>query len=303
MGGLTARPEATDSGSPARQIAADWLRSYSAEVTTPDRRSLDEAARLMWPNAPVYIASLPKDTSDKQLEVAIQLNRLGLRPVPHVVARNLTNFAAFERAIEAFATKAGVDRALVLGGDRDQPAGEIHSALQLIDSGAFAQHGIRKIAIACYPEGHPCIEDAVLDAALMQKLESAHGQGLNVRLITQLCFDAEPIVAFVRKLRTRGIDCDLRVGLAGPASTATLVKYAAICGVGPSLRALREKRSLTRGLMQAGTPQEIIADLARAMAIEPSLAITGLHFFTFSSLKKTIDWAEAALATDGLERG
>jgi hypothetical protein len=41
----------------------------------------------------------------------------------------------------------------------------------LIRTGVFEANGIRKIAIACYPEGHPRIADATLDKALMEKLE------------------------------------------------------------------------------------------------------------------------------------
>lgn len=277
------------------QILDGWLRDYSAEVTTPDRKSLDTAAALMRANSPVYIASLPKDDSDKQLQVAIQLTELGLRPVPHIVARNLQDMAALESAVERFAKLAKVDRALVLAGDRDQPAGELHSAIQLIRSGVFEANGIRRIAIACYPEGHPRITDNVLDAALLEKLEAADAANLNVRLITQLCFDAEAIVRFVGGLRDRGVTADIRVGLAGPAKVATLLKYAAICGVGPSLRALRERQSMTRALLGAITPARIVADLAKHMAASPELAITGLHFFTFASLRSTIEWAASEL--------
>jgi hypothetical protein len=102
-------------GEGAASIARDWLQGYSAEVTTPDRKSLDAAAELMWPQAPVYVASLPKDSSEAQLAVAAHLHELGLRPVPHVVARNFASEAAFARAIERFSREAGVDRALGSG--------------------------------------------------------------------------------------------------------------------------------------------------------------------------------------------
>jgi methylenetetrahydrofolate reductase (NADPH) len=282
----------------AAEIASDWLTSYSAEVTTPDRKSLDAAAELMWPKAPVYVASLPKDSSEMQLAVAVRVHELGLRPVPHIVARNLPSEAAFERAVERFATEAGVDRALVLAGDRNDSQGPFESSLELIRSGVFEANGIRRIAIAAYPEGHPRISDAVLDAALMEKLEAGERAGFDVRLITQLCFDSEAIVAFAAKLRSRGFTASLRIGLAGPASPARLLKYAAICGVGPSLRAMRERQSMTRGLLTTQTPEPIVAGLARAMARDPSLAITGLHFFTFASLRHTIDWASEALGGD-----
>jgi methylenetetrahydrofolate reductase (NADPH) len=133
----------------------------------------------------------------------------------------------------------------------------------------------------------------------MDKLEAADRADLDVRLITQLCFDSEPIAAFVGKLRARGIAARLRVGLAGPASPARLLKYAAICGVG----------SVAAGA--AGTPvhDSRPSDDAdpgthrrraslRLRARDPGLDITGLHFFTFASLRHTIEWAREALAGD-----
>ncbi len=282
----------------AADFAREWLKGYSAEVTTPDRKSLDAAAELMWPQAPVYVASLPKDSSEAQLVVAAHLHELGLRPVPHVVARNFASEATFARAIERFAREAGVDRALVLAGDRQTSEGPFECSLQLIRSGVFEANGIRKIAIACYPEGHPRIPDATLDKALMDKLETAEQAGLEVRLITQLCFDAETIAGFVKTLRQRGVRVRLRVGLAGPATPARLLKYAAICGVGASLRALRERQSMARGLLATQTPEPFVAGLARAAAADPGLDITGLHFFTFASLRHTIEWTREAAAGD-----
>ncbi len=48
-----------------------------------------------------------------------------------------------------------MDRALVLAGDRDTPAGDLQSSLQLIDSGVLQKYGIRRVFISAYPEGHP----------------------------------------------------------------------------------------------------------------------------------------------------
>ena len=153
------------------------------------------------------------------------------------------------------------------------------------------KYGINKIAIACYPEGHPRISGSVLRQALFDKLAEAEKQGLQIILISQLCFDARTIVDFVRGLREAGVKARFRVGVAGPASPATLVKYAMICGVGPSLRVLKERQELTKNLIAGETPEALITDIARAQFAEPELDIWGVHFFTFSALRKTIEWA------------
>jgi hypothetical protein len=51
---------------------------------------------------------------------------------------------------------------------------------------------------------------------------------------------------------------------------------------------------MARGLLAAQTPEPIVAGLARAAAADRSLDITGLHFFTFASLRHTIEWAREA---------
>ena len=268
------------------------LPDYSAEVTTPDRRSLDLAARLMPKDARVYVASLPKDPPDRQISVCSQVRDLGLIPVPHIVARNVADRGALDNLLRRLSREAGVDRALILGGDRDAPAGEFDCSLQVIESGLLQKHGIDKIAIACYPEGHPRIPDDVLDKARADKIAAARAGGLSIILISQVCFESAPIIGFLRKIRAEGVAEQVRVGVAGPARHATLIKYALICGVGASLRALRERQALAKNMLSGETPERLILELEEAVEAEPSLNIWGIHFFTFASLKSTIEWVE-----------
>lgn len=283
---MTTQPEAATT----RAGFITRLFDYSAEVTTPDRNALDAAARLMPADARVYVAALPKDTPDQQLAVCREVRELGLIPVPHIIARNIRDRDALDDRLGRLSRKAGVDRALILGGDRDRPSGAYDSSLQLIESGLLQEHGIGKIAIACYPEGHPRIPERTLDEARNAKIAAARAAGLDLILITQLCFEASPIVAFLRRLRAEGVTNRVRVGVAGPASPATLLRYAAVCGVGPSLRVLKERQSLARNLLASVSPRQLILDLEVASLEEPSLNIWGVHFFTFASLRNTIEW-------------
>ncbi len=117
-------------------------------------------------------------------------------------------------------------RLLVIAGDRAEPAGPFHGALEAIDSGLIARHGIAAIGISGYPDGHPRIADHELDRLLAGKLEAAAQTGLKVEIVTQFCLDAAPILAWVRRLRAHGIDHPVRIGLAGPTSLTTLMRYA-----------------------------------------------------------------------------
>jgi methylenetetrahydrofolate reductase (NADPH) len=271
---------------------ADLLRGYSSEVTSGDRKSIEAATTMLRPGDEVFIASLPSDTNARQALAASHLKRAGLTPVPHVVARNITSLAELDVTLRRLTNEAGVDRVLVLAGDREQAAGELHSSLQLLESGLLSKHGIRKIAISAYPEGHPRIASADLVAARAAKLAAAEKAGLEVTLVSQFCFDAAPIISLAEQIRAEGVKAPLRIGVAGPASRTSLLKYALICGVGASVRALKERQAAARNMLAGETPEELLTELARAQTANPALGLSGVHFFTFASLATTANWVE-----------
>jgi methylenetetrahydrofolate reductase (NADH) len=271
----------------------DLLRGYSAEVTPSDRKSMETAVREMARGSEVFVPFLPSSTSDKQVLAASTLSKAGLHPVPHIVARNIATVAELDRILERLTSEAGVDRILLVAGDRDTPAGEFHSSLQLLESGILERRGIRRIFLAAHPEGHPRVAASVIAAARIAKVAAAEKRSMQVTLVTQFSFESAPIISLAKTIRAEGIAVPLRVGLAGPASRASLLKYAVICGVGSSLRALKKRHAVARNMLAGETPEHLVRDLAMARATDPSLGITGIHFFTFGSLADTVDWVEA----------
>jgi len=238
----------------------------------------------------VYIAALPSTTAENLVDVSKAAFARGFKPVPHLVARNFASYREFETTLKRLVEEAGVRRALVLGGDRDVPDGPFEGALNLLETGLFGRETIPHVAFGCYPEGHPKIDATQLNRALEDKLDAADRFGLDARLITQICFDAKTIITFVRRLRERQIIAPLRYGVVGPTKLTTLAKYAAACGVGPSLRALKQRADLRGKLLLGYTPDNLIQVMSEAERTHPSLNIIGPHFFTFGSLKRSIDW-------------
>jgi methylenetetrahydrofolate reductase (NADPH) len=279
--------------SDAKAALARLLENYSAELTTRDHKSLDAAKDILRPQTRVFVAAMPRDTADDMIAAAIRLHKAGMVAIPHIVARNITDRAMLDDMLQRLSGEAGVDRAHVVGGDRDDQAGEFDSSLQLLETGLFAKYGVNRIAIACYPEGHPRISDAILEQARADKVRVAAEQGLSVWMVGQFAFEAAPMVELARKMRAQGITEPYRVGIAGPASYTTLVKYAMMCGVGTSLRALRERQSLAKTMLTGETPEGLLTDVALAREAEPSLGIAGVHFFTFGSLIKTAQWVDS----------
>jgi methylenetetrahydrofolate reductase (NADPH) len=106
--------------------------------------------------------------------------------------------------------------------------------------------------------------------------------------LTQFGFASEPILRWIASLRATGIACPVCVGIAGPASIATLAKFAVRCGIGASLRALaRGHSAFARILVEAG-PDALIDSLAESE--NPDAPIDGLHVFTFGGIRRTAEW-------------
>lgn len=275
---------------------AGILENYSAELTARDRKSLELAPELLAPGTEVFIAVLPNDKVDDVVSACAQLRKAGLAPVPHVVARNIENSAALDALLGRLSQEAGMDRCLVLGGDRDKPVGEYHCSMQLLETGLIQKHGVKTVRFGCHPESHPKVSDAVMDEARTAKLNWAEDNGVDVTLISQFAFDAAPIIAYAKRIRAQGVKTPFRVGVAGPADRGLLIKYALICGVGNSLKMLQKRSDLAMSTLSGETPETVIRDLADAQAADPSLGLSGIHFFTFGSLAKSANWAKSQKA-------
>jgi methylenetetrahydrofolate reductase (NADPH) len=275
---------------------ARLLRGYSIEVTTHNRDAVEQCRTHVAPGTEVYIAFVPSETHHAVVATAAKLRAAGFVPVPHVTARSVASFTQLGDFLARLAGEAGVTRALVVGGDLEQPAGPYHSSLDLLQTGLFQQHGIRRIGLASYPEAHRRIDADLLERALLAKLELVRGAGLEAWLVTQFCFEAAPILQCARRLRELGVAAPLRVGLAGPANRRTLWKYALHCGIGNSIRALGTRVDAVVNLLARRAPDPIVRELAAAQAQDPSLGIEGVHIFTFGGVASSADWANSILA-------
>lgn len=275
---------------------AGMLRGYSIEVHPSDPKSLDAAQRRLHPGTEVFLTWIPGANPMDLVGAATQLRRAGLFPVPHLGARHIESPSQLEQLAARLAGDAGVDRVLVIGGDRTKPAGPYDSSLSVMQSGFLQKAGIMRMAIAGFPEGNPNISEFDLDEALRAKVDFARIAGLQLSIVTQFCFVAQPIVAWLERIRAQGIENPVRVGLAGPASVPTLVRYALRCGIGNSLHVLTDHPSFAKLVTDSG-PAPIIRDIAAYNGAGKNgsmpLGIAGLHFFVFGGFNKTLDWINA----------
>jgi methylenetetrahydrofolate reductase (NADPH) len=272
-----------------------FVRGFSIEATRPKASEIQLLAQTVPAGTAVYLSAIPTRPPHDLIDVATMVRAAGLEPVPHLAARGFASARALDDLLSALTAKAQVRRVLAIAGDRDQPLGELHSALDLIDTGLLPSHGIEEIGISGYPEGHPRISTEALDRALAAKIEAAAQIGLTVHIVTQFAFSAEPILGWLRRLRDLGIDQSVRIGLAGPTSLTTLLRYAHRCGVKASTQGLARQAGLAKHLFGNTTPDAIVGPLAHACCTG-ELGDVGLHFFPFGGVAATTRWIAAIAA-------
>lgn len=270
------------------EAAAALLGRYSIEITGRRDTAVETCIRYLAPGTRVYIAFPPSASHRRLAHTAGALTSAGFVAVPHIVARSFTSFTHFGDLLREL-RDYGVDRALVVGGDRDT-VGPYRSAQDLLRTGAFARQGFRAIGLACYPEAHRRIDRATLDAALEAKLRLVQEGGMRAWLVSQFCLEAVHVVAMAERLRARGIMAPLRIGIAGPTDRRALWKYALACGIGPSIRALGTRTEAIRDLLLRETPDALVTDLAARLVGRPELGVGGVHFFGFGGVAATAEW-------------
>jgi methylenetetrahydrofolate reductase (NADPH) len=148
---------------------------------------------------------------------------------------------------------------------------------------------VRQASVAGHPGGHPAVADGALWAALDGKTAALRRRGLAGGVITQFGFDAAQVLAWLAKVRARGIGLPVRVSVPGPASVRRLLACASRCGVAVSAPVAREYGfSLTERTGMSG-PDRFIRTLASGY--DPRLhGAVRLHFNAFGGFSATAEW-------------
>ena len=248
----------------------------------PLESSEREAARLDEP-VRLSVTCSPKHGPDRTIEIACALAALGHTVAVHLAARMVRDRAHLDGMLADLA-QAGVDDVLLIGGDASHPYGPYESAADLLP--VLAEHPQRpaEIGIAGYPEGHPKIDEGRLAETLEQK--SAHA----TYITTQLCFDADTLIGWLRETRARGLELPVLVGLPGVVDRRKLLEVSMRIGVGPSLAFVRKQHGLKSLLTRSRSAADHLHDALAPCLGEPGLNLLGFHFYTFNQLENTWRW-------------
>lgn len=243
----------------------------------------------------VYVPFTPGATRHDTVAACQRLRDQGMHAVPHLAARSLAGPAELDDWLGALAD-VGVAGVMLVAGDRRRPAGPYRDTLDVLESGKLEEHGIDRLGVTAYPEGHPVATTADLEAAFAHKAAYAAATGARMWIVTQFVFDPRPAIALLARLRSQGCTLPVRIGVAGPARPRTLLEFAVRCGVGTSVKMLRRQPSVTR-LLNNWTPDGLLSALARHRADSVETSLAGIHVFTFGGLAKTSGWLQGRRGT------
>ncbi|WP_206454931.1 methylenetetrahydrofolate reductase [Aurantimonas marina] len=238
----------------------------------------------------VYLTDVGVDSVKDFIKAVKRISDFGYAPVPHIPARRIRSRDELETRIRTYAEEAGVTDTLVIGGGLDRPAGPFSSTMEILESGLFDRYGIRDIGVAGHPEGSPDFSAATAEEALRLKRDFGERTGAHIRIVTQFGFDAEEFINWSLAIKEAGIGLPIHLGVAGPAKITTLIKYAALCGVGNSVAFLKKRALALTALATTHSPESVVGPIERHWRETLDSPVRQIHVFPFGGLVKSAAW-------------
>jgi methylenetetrahydrofolate reductase (NADPH) len=234
----------------------------------------------------ITVTASPSKGLDATLDLTERLIGHGYRVVPHLAARMIANRSELE-SVASRLVAMGVTDVFCPAGDADPPAGEYLGSVALLEDLTVMGSPFARVGVTGYPESHPAIADDITVQSMWDKRRHA------TYIVSNLCFDARVLETWVTRMRSRGIELPLYIGMPGPVERAKLLAMSTKIGVGQSVRFLKSHASSFARIITPGgyNPERFVASIA-GLAREPSANIAGMHLFTFNQVAATAAWRQ-----------
>ena len=275
-------------------------RSDGADALLRDARfelmpfdSFDDELTYLPDGATIAITTSPQLGIERTVERAEQAAADGYEPVPHIAARYVEDTDHLKEIARRL-TEAGVTEIFVPGGDREEPVGEFESAYQLLVALDETEYSFEEVGITGYPEGHEFLDEETLRTEMDKKAPYA------TFIVTQICYDPDAVIEWIEKIRGRGVDLPVEVGIPGVMKYSRLLQISRKVGVGDSVKFLRKTTGVVDFVRQIvgsrGTykPDELVDGLG-PYADDEEYRISGIHIYTFNQTTDTEDWRRGRL--------
>jgi methylenetetrahydrofolate reductase (NADPH) len=274
---------------PSRQALVAFLSSPRYEVLPTD--DVEERVLAVVPReVTITVTASPRRGIDATIDLAERLGRQGYQVVPHISARLIRDD---EHLREVLARVAAIGRReiFVIAGDAKEQAGQFPDSVSLLTALMTEPHGMREIGVTGYPQRHSFIDDDLTIQAMWDKRRIA------TYIVSNLCFDPRVVKKWIGRVRRRGVQLPIHIGLAGVADPAKLLRISTRIGVVDSARFLRGHSNWFVRMVQPGgyDPGRFTTGLLPDLAM-PDRKIAGLHVFTFNEIEPTERWRQETLA-------
>lgn len=270
-----------------------FVKGYSIEITPKEALKIERFSDYLESHTPVYVTSLPGSDFSDTLATCKRLAKEGMTPVPHFTARRFKNRTDLERMLAIATEEAGVNQVLALAGADKQAAGEFLDTISMLETGLFEKYDIQSIGIAGHPEGNPDIEKSRLKTHKKQKIRFSEVTDIDMYMVTQFVFEAQPIIDWIERIREEGNLLPVRAGIPGIASLKALISHAKACGIGASKTMLIKQAKNIHKLLSLQEPNKLIRDLAAYASKTPEANIAGCHLYPLGGFEPTVQWRRA----------
>ena len=243
-------------------------------------------------DATVTYANGPSQTLE--LSKNIQ-NLIGLDVMMHVACGNLTKSSA--KSLLDAAKKSGITNILAIRGDdtdTNAKGGDFEYTIDFVKFVRKEYGNSFGIAVAGFPEGYPESKNADSD---LKFLKAKIDAGADM-IVTQLFFDPQTCLEYVRKCREIGIKCPIVPGIMPIQSYRTLVRMTSYCHVTLPEQVRKDLEPIKDDDAEVKKYGIRYGSQMVKTLLQSDLNIRGVHFYTLNLARSVMKICQAS----GLDR-
>lgn len=228
------------------------------------------------------------------LDLTRRIIGLGHMSVPHFSAR-LTKDEQAVKDLASFCRDNGITEVFLVAGDAPEPVGKYDGVVAFLKDFLATDHGLSKIGITAYPDGHALIPKQVVHEALHAKQALLAEAGIPGFASTQMHFDTKQWIQWLRDERAAGFSLPVHIGAPGVIDRMKLISLSTKLDIGSSVRFLKKNTGAIGRLLRPGgyNPVKFLSPLAK---VADELNIEGIHMFTFNNIADTAAWQRQQLS-------